>query len=338
MIITLWIILTLITSSLTLTIYLILKYYNIAFLTRLSRDNEMKLYTEEIDYQSQNITFYYADFTKCILDKPHCITASGVYKIGSTIEEQAKFNIAGICEFAIINLEAYYRTQNTQALFLFEANLKWLVDNGEEKNGSVLWYYNYDMGAHTGKWASCISQGMAVSVLTRAYSLYNDEKYLELAKKGIKPVIEPRHQGGFKYQYDHFNNWFEESMENTHILNGHVYAMLGIYDLYRITHQEQYLLEFKAATLDIKKNISYFDLGFASTYDAQEKIIANNSYHVINTNLMKVLFDITNDVFFIELYHRWMQIFEKPKVRWFAAAHSIFYIINLKISDYWKKK
>lgn len=318
--------------------YFIRKYYKLTFLSRLSRQHEMQLHSHKIDLTNNAPTYYYADFRKCILNKDYCLTSDGVFKIDSQDLNQANFNIAGICEYAIINLEAYYATQDSKALSLFKANLDWLINNAEENEDTVYWYYNYEMGPHSGKWASCISQGMAVSVLVRAYCLYGEQKYLDLAEKGIQPILRPIHESGFKYCYDSFKNFYEESKENTHILNGHIYAILGVYDLYRVTNKSKYIDEFIAAVLDIKINASSFDLGFASTYDANEKIIANNSYHIINSNLIYIIYQITNDSFFLNLYNRWIRVFENRLTRWIAAIHTVLSVVNLKIIYYLRKK
>jgi heparosan-N-sulfate-glucuronate 5-epimerase len=305
-------------------------------MSRLSRKNEMRLHKHSFSIDDNYPTYYYADFTKCIMNKDHCINSEGIYKIGSSNEKDANFNIAGICEFAIINLEKYYKTQDKKALYYFEQNVSWLVKNANIIGNKAYWYYNYDMGPHKGSWASCISQGMAISALVRAAVFYDDNNYIELAKKGAQPIITPIYEGGFKYCTDSFKNWYEESCENTHILNGHIFALLGVYDLYRVTNNKMYLTEFTTAVNSIKENLDEFDLGFASTYDAKEKIIANNSYHIINTNLIAVLYDITKDNYFLNLHIRWNKIFTSKKIRFYAFLHTLLAIINLKISLKWK--
>lgn len=301
---------------------------------RLSREHEMKLHNFDIDFFNTELKYYYADFTLCILAKPHCLDIENVFKIGSSTESEANYNIAGICEFALINLEKYYNTKDEKYLNLFLSNIKWLESNAVINSETAYWYYTYEMGEYSGnKWASSISQGMAASVMTRAYVLLKEEKYLDLAIKAVNTILTPVHQGGFKYSYDTFKCFYEESGTNSHILNGHIYAMLGIYDVYRLTKNDKYLKAFEDAASDIKNNIRFFDLGFASTYDTRERIIANNSYHIVNTNLIYILAKITKDVFFEDLYKRWNKIFASKKIKLYACFHTVLYVIRAKIED-----
>jgi len=192
---------------------------------RLSREHEMKLHNFDIDFFNTELKYYYADFTLCILAKPHCLDIENVFKIGSSTESEANYNIAGICEFALINLEKYYNTKDEKYLNLFLSNIKWLESNAVINSETAYWYYTYEMGEYSGnKWASSISQGMAASVMTRAYVLLKEEKYLDLAIKAVNTILTPVHQGGFKYSYDTFKCFYEESGTNSHILNGHVYG------------------------------------------------------------------------------------------------------------------
>ncbi|MCK4827490.1 hypothetical protein KA005_67800, partial [bacterium] len=130
--------------------------------------------------------------------------------------------------------------QKYKEIFLRQAD--WFLKNIRIlKNGVGLWEYNFDFDYHKGlkaPWRSALAQGQAISLLVRAYSLTQDEKYLGAASKGFNSfkynINEP---GGVTYIDEKGYTWFEELIFNppTHVLNGFIWALWGVYDYYLLT-------------------------------------------------------------------------------------------------------
>ena len=74
-----------------------------------------------------------------------------------------------------------------------------------------------------------------MSVLTRAFKNSGDQKYLKAAIKALKPFKGYTHQGGLKARFLDKYDWFEEypTNPNSFVLNGFMYALLGLYDLWQ---------------------------------------------------------------------------------------------------------
>ena len=51
--------------------------------------------------------------------------------------------------------------------------------------------------------------------------------------------------------------WYEEDNFQEHILNGHIYALLGVYDLYRVTKDKKYYDSFIAGLTQLKKILMF---------------------------------------------------------------------------------
>ena len=307
------------------------KIYAGNFISRFNTIHALTVHPHKVDFESDSPSFYYADFTRCILNKTHFINENGVYQIGGSSKETSNLNVCGVSEFAIINYEKFLLTKNEDNITAFKANLDWIKENAVSNYGMVYWYYDYDYGNHKAPWASAISQGMAISVLVRGYIYFKDEAYLKLAELASETLLKPLHANGFRYCYDHFECWLEESNSNSHILNGHIFALLGIYDLYRCTRNERLLNLFEKGCQDIKNNISFFELGFSSKYDAIQTYSADNSYHKIHVVLFDVLSKITKDDFFTSKASAWDRIYTSGRLKFFGFIYTINDTINQKI-------
>lgn len=317
--------------SLILLFFKLRKIYYGNFINRLGVNHAMVKHPNKVDFFNNSPSFYYADFTKCILNKPHFITSKNIFKIGGISDETSFLNICGICEFAIINLEKYLTSGNIESFNIFQSNLEWIYENATLKNKLPYWHYNYNHGIHKAPWASAISQGMAISVLVRGYVSLKDKKYLDMAVSASKTLILPIHDGGFKYCYDNFKCWFEESENNSHILNGHIYALLGIYDLYRCTQDNKFKELFLEGVIDIKNNIHFFDLGFSSRYDAIQHYPSDNSYHKIHIVLFEILAQLTQDSFFEKKAIEWNKVYKSRYLKILGFFYTINLTINTKI-------
>ncbi|MCB1023436.1 MAG: hypothetical protein KDB79_03545 [Acidobacteria bacterium] len=276
---------------------------------RLSKIHGMEMHDEDFDISSSDITFYYADFRKCILNKPNKIDDNGVFYLTYLDSDKIEYNICAVAEFAIVEFEEYLRTKNEDNKAAFENQIKWLVENAVIKDNKLYWYYLYDDPHHKAPWGSGISQGIGISALVRGAALFKDSHLIELAELAANSMIATIDEGGYRYNKGSYQFWIEESGTNSHILNGHIYSLLGFYDLYRATGKEVYNDFFKEGLGSIKKNIVDFDMKYFSTYDGVSGTPANNSYNYIHCVLFEVLYRITGDKFFLGYSRKWSEIY-----------------------------
>lgn len=128
--------------------------------------------------------------------------------------------------------------------------------------------YEFDWGRNRAPWISCLAQGEGASVLLRAAMLSGDKGYLEMALRAIEPLLESVEQGGVQGAIDG-KPFLEEypAGDHPHVLNGCLYAMVGLLDVARHDpdHSAHGLLKDVAATLE--QNIDRWDLGGWSSYD-----------------------------------------------------------------------
>jgi heparosan-N-sulfate-glucuronate 5-epimerase len=125
--------------------------------------------------------------------------------------------------------------------FFFHA-ADWLLQQQDDKGGwPVGVTLNKDKSKYsqadelTPGWYSGMGQGHAMSVLTRAYASSKEEKYLAAAVKAIDLFELSSSQGGVVARFlDTSYVWYEEypTRPSSFILNGFMYSLLGLYDLW----------------------------------------------------------------------------------------------------------
>lgn len=239
------------------------------------------------------------------------------------------YNPATVSIWGFYNLNKYVKRGDCQRLAYVRNCVKWLYDNAEETSyGGSIWRYNMDWPAHGMKsgWISGMSQGLAISLLLRGEVLFKKHEYAELAEKSFYPMTVPVEKGGVAIIKDDFY-WIEEipSKNPSLVLNGFIFALFGIYDLYRFTGKNSYKKWFDRATLTLAKMLPRYDLGTWSRYDLGLKVIrskmnvllgkilspdekhniATPSYNTLHVNQLNVLYKITGIHQFRYYSRRW---------------------------------
>lgn len=137
-------------------------------------------------------------------------------------------------------------------------------------------------------WYSGMAQGHASELMLSAFCLTNDSIYLRNAEKFINLLNIDIKKGGVKVNVDG-GIWFEEyASENNKVdplvLNGHIFAIDGLYALTQFSKENKYDLLLQRAVNATEANINkYIVAGFWSYYDLfSSPSIADWSYHNIH--------------------------------------------------------
>lgn len=110
---------------------------------------------------------------------------------------------------------------------------EWLVEWQHPNGGFPLTFRHTVSGQYdlAPPWYSAISQGNAMSLLSRMYALTGNPLYRMAAKHALHLLDKPVAQGGLRSELNG-GVWFEETPADppNHIFNGSVFALLGIGD------------------------------------------------------------------------------------------------------------
>jgi len=94
--------------------------------------------------------------------------------------------------------------------------------------------------------------------------------------------------------------WIEEYLVTppTHILNGFIWALWGVYDYYLLTKSEKAKALFESCTKTIADNLGRYDNGFWSLYETTPlkfKTIASSYYHRLHITQLEIMHHLTNE-------------------------------------------
>jgi len=208
-------------------------------------------------------------------------------------------------------LEYYerYEAGDEEGEQLFLNCSDWLIDNAVLYDSYAVLEYEFywSYGNMTPPWRSGMAQGLALQVLIRAHSITNDEKYLNSAQRLLNCFFVGLENGGVTRKSAASGWWYEEyadeGSEETRVLNGMMFAVIGIHDYYQYTGDADAKYLFDQGIKALEKGLPMYDNNGNSYYD----ILGNPSgkYHDIHIELLDQLYRITDRDIFKEYHHRW---------------------------------
>jgi heparosan-N-sulfate-glucuronate 5-epimerase len=142
---------------------------------------------------------------------------------------------------------------------------EWFCDNCREG----LWLYHFNWEDLKAPWISCMAQGEGISVLVRAAAHTKSSTYLDLALSALTPFNKDVSEGGVRSRLASGRVFFEEypSSRIPHVLNGYLYAIIGLIDLFRATKAHEVDAMLSTARVTLERNIHLWDVGGWSYYD-----------------------------------------------------------------------
>jgi hypothetical protein len=177
---------------------------------------------------------------------------------------------------------------------------------------TICWRYDFAFPprASSPGWISGMTQAVVASTFARAFYLTGKDDYKRLAVKAIRATLLPIEAGGALYAKGRWL-WIEEYPSERpvkHVLNGFMYALLGIYDVYLITKSENYLKIFHNFIYNLISNAHIYSiLGHWTKYDIES--LADPKYHFVHTILVYVLHNLTNSKPLYSWFLKWREGF-----------------------------
>ena len=220
--------------------------------------------------------------------------------------------------YALGNFEMYLQTEKSHYKNIFLNQVNWLVNNIKIKSRYLgIWEHNFILPYYDNfktPWVHGMAQGLGISVLLRAYNLTNEKKYLKTAEQAYMSFETDIEEGGVRFVDDENNIWFEEYaiMPPPHILNGFIFALFGIYDLYRSTRNKKLLNLFEKGLQTLEKNLEKYDLGYWSLYNLVQKQPSTKEYHMLHIDQLNALYKISKRTLFKEYADRWDTYLHNP--------------------------
>ena len=147
-----------------------------------------------------------------------------------------------IGQFGLAVFHTYLDTKSEEKKQLFLNIANWFYDNKiEEDVLGAYWLTETPKPEYkvVEPWKSAFTQSRAISILLRAWQLTGEDKYLEVTKKALITFTIPIENKGVT-ALTKYGNFYEEypASEPTMVLDGHIFALWGLYDFIRAVPSE----------------------------------------------------------------------------------------------------
>jgi hypothetical protein len=157
----------------------------------------------------------------------------------------------------------------------------------------------------TAPWYSAMAQGQALSAFVRLFRATGADRWKDAADRTfasftrLGPTSEPWTVFVDRDGY----LWLEEYPKDPpmQVLNGHVFALFGLYEYFELTSSETALDLLRGSLTTVKEYGEAFrNPGAVSAYDLRVRY-QNAKYHAIHIKQLRLLADITGDPDFLRL-------------------------------------
>ena len=217
---------------------------------------------------------------------------------------ESSITIRGLC--ALGNWNAYILTHDTNYRTTFLKLAKWFLNNND--GGRWLRTENIPSRQLISPWISGLSQSLGISILLRAYQTTSDNTYLRVAEQAFSWIARPIEEGGATC-LTNTGTWIEEypnAIQCSHVLNGHIWGLFGVWDYYRVTKDPNALRLFDDGIAAIKHSLSWFDTGYWIVYDHENRTdMVIGIYMQFIIQQFYALYAITADTTFLSTADKW---------------------------------
>jgi heparosan-N-sulfate-glucuronate 5-epimerase len=225
-----------------------------------------------------------------------------------------QYNPIAIAQYGLGNFDLWRRTADAERKKKFFTIADWMVSNLERNStGIFVWNHHFDWEYRDtlrAPWYSALAQGQGISLLVRAYRESGDASYLEAAQSAFVSFQRPIGQGGVAFTDQSGDLWFEEYIVSppTHILNGFIWALWGVYDYALATKDPAAQALFGHGVRTLLHNLERYDLGFWSLYEqsgTRLPMVASPFYHRLHIVQLRVMHRLTGEEKFARIADRW---------------------------------
>jgi len=265
---------------------------------------------------------YYQDFTQAIhhFDERYFgdFDENGVPLFG--FGDQAIYNQVYIIQYGLICHDLALKGINVEeSENRMKICVQWLEKHEETApNNSIVWRNDFDYDRYQLKkgWISSMYQGQAISLYLRYGQYFKLEDYYIDKANRIFNFFQVEFSNGGVSRKDAIGNfWLEEypSPKPSFVLNGYIYSLFGIIDLYRVSKREETKEMMDASLQTLRNSLQLYDSGYWSIYDQLHKELASKYYHKnIHIPLMKIIYSLTKEPIFDHYAKRWENQLNSP--------------------------
>lgn len=212
--------------------------------------------------------------------------------------------------------DAFEAAPGNNSLYTFLANANWLRENARSYGNYSTFDHRFTLPyppyAILPPWRSAMAQGLAIDVLAKAYKITGNMNYLETAKKLLKAFYIDAKDGGVTHlPHDPSDGWWYELLANDQgieprVLNGHMFAMIGLNAYYNITQDASAKFLFEKGILALKQELPRYDTRHNYSYYDDSKKLSPLHYHRIVVQQLEDLYKISHEPTLKRYHDKWV--------------------------------
>jgi hypothetical protein len=182
----------------------------------------------------------------------------------------------------------YFLDKETTAL---KELLNEAIPLATQRAGGIAWEYMFQFDGGVPPWTSGLSQGTALQVLARAWSVTHEQQYLTAAQQALgifktgptTGVRVPTPAGAHYLEYTY--------APSERILNGFIQSLVGLYEYTKLTKDPVGQQLFEAGDAEARAEVPHYDTGAWSKYDQSSESDLN--YHELLAEFLEHLCEKT---------------------------------------------
>ncbi len=214
-------------------------------------------------------------------------------------------------QFMLTRLSSYLHNHDPLYLERIKAHGDRLLKNSVLSRGAMYLPYPFDWALHGNKdnvikapWYSAMAQGQALSAFVRLYEVTGEQRY-RIAADQLFASFKNLKSTGMPWTVnvdDEGYLWFEEYARDVgadRSVNGHIFAIYGLWDYYRITASEEAKQLFCGGVTAVHGHLQKFrNPGWISRYSLANPQYLYASYHTVHVGQLYQLYNLTGSAHF----------------------------------------
>lgn len=249
-------------------------------------------------------------------------------------------NPAYVAWWGLMSLNRYLASGGQRHWEAFQTQAEWLRSQWRPwAGGAKVWAYDFDWREGRAylkaPWVSAMAQGLALSALARAYSLAGGGELLALAQDAARVFEIDAAAGGVRVVEDG-DVYYEEypTPPYPRILDGFAFALLGLYDLYKVGGDPKIERLFWAGAQTLAERIGQWDFAGCWSWYGTHGILCSAEYNKLNAGLLLALAQLTGDQRLRATGEAWLPCNLSPMQKALVALSSIILLGRF----YWEER
>jgi heparosan-N-sulfate-glucuronate 5-epimerase len=245
-----------------------------------------------------------------------------------------QYNPIAIAQYGLARFNAWAASSTCADRSAWIAAANWLEramrPNG---HGVRVWMHDFDWPYRQwlrAPWYSGLAQGSGLSLLVRAAIMTGEPQFVAAAHLAFEPLSRDVADGGVLVTDASKDTWIEEYIVDppTHILNGFIWALWGVYDYARWSRRSDAFQLWESCVVTLARRLGDFDTGWWSLYEARDgsrEMLASRYYHTLHITQLRVMHRLTGIDAFSARADRFQTYLDRPSHRALAFGRKAIF-------------